>query len=87
MYSCEYSYDGLQYALGTKDNAIRVFDSLTKKEIVKLGGIDNKKVTGHQYKILALKFCRDHPKMLLSGGWDKNLIFWDLNSKFYFNLS
>lgn len=80
IFSCEYSHDGLMYALGLKDYSIRVFDSLTKKEIIKLGGIDNQKVTGHQSKIFSLKFVRDQ-KVLISGGWDDILIFWDLSSK------
>lgn len=79
IFSCEYSHDGLLYALGLKDYSIRVFDSLTKKEIIKLGGIDNQKVTGHQSKIFSLKFVRDQ-KVLISGGWDDIVIFWDLIS-------
>jgi WD40 repeat protein len=82
IYSCEYSHDGMYYALGLKDYSIRVFDGLTKKEVVKLGGIDNQKITGHQSKIFALKFVKDQ-KVLISGGWDDTLIFWDLNSKIF----
>ncbi len=81
IYACEYSYDGAYFALGLKDYSIRVFDSLTKKEIIKLGGIDNQKITGHQSKIFALKFVKDQ-KVLVSGGWDDTMIFWDLTSKF-----
>ena len=86
IFSCAYSQDGLLYALGLKDYSIRVFDGLTKKETIRLGGIDNQKITGHQNKIFALKFVRDQ-KVLISGGWDDTLIFWDLLSKlkeFYF---
>lgn len=79
IFSCEYSQDGMLYALGLKDYSIRVFDSLTKKEIIKLGGIDNQKVTGHQSKIFSLKFVRDQ-KILISGGWDDVMIFWDLTT-------
>lgn len=80
IFSCEYSHDGLFFALGLKDYSIRVFDGLTKKETIKLGGIDNQKITGHQSKIFSLKFVRDQ-KVLISGGWDDTLIFWDLISK------
>lgn len=79
IFSCEYSHDGLLYALGLRDYSIRVFDSLTKKEIIKLGGIDNQKVTGHQSKIFSLKFVKEQ-KILISGGWDDVLIFWDLTT-------
>ena len=80
IFSCEYSHDGLMYGLGLKDLSIRVFDSLTKKELIKLGGVDNQKVTGHQNKIFSLKFVRDQ-KILISGGWDGVIILWDLTSK------
>lgn len=80
IFSCEYSHDGLMYALGLNDLSVRVYDSLTKKEIIKLGGFDNQKVAGHQNKIFGLKFVRDQ-KALISGSWDKILIIWDLTSK------
>jgi len=57
-----------------------VFDGVTKKEVVKLGGFDNNKIAGHQNKIYALKYHKDNPKILISGGWDDTLLFWDLTS-------
>lgn len=80
IYSLEYSNDGLTYAMGLKDCSIKVFDGTTRKEIVQLGGVENAKVPGHQNKVYALKYHRDDPKVLISGGWDDNLLFWDLNS-------
>lgn len=58
-----------------------MYDGVTKKEEIKLGGIDNHKVTGHINKIYALKYHKDNPKILISGGWDDNVLFWDLTSK------
>lgn len=80
IYACEYSHDGMYYALGVKDNSIRVYNGLTKKEIIKLGGVDNQKVTGHQNKIYALKFVKDQ-KIIIGAGWDGVVIFWDWTSK------
>lgn len=80
IYSMDYSNDGMQYALGFKDYSIRVFDGVTKKEEVKLGGYDNHRVTGHTGKICALKYHKDDPKILLSGGSDGNILIWDLTS-------
>ena len=54
---------------------------------MKLGGIDNYKVTGHQNKIYALRYAKDNPKLLISGGWDDTVLFWDLNSKNNYNKS
>lgn len=80
VYSIEYSNDGLHFACGIADASIQVFDALTRKEEVTLGGFNNKKVAGHQNKIFALKYHRENPKILISGGWDQVLIYWDLNT-------
>jgi WD40 repeat protein len=50
--------------------------------VIKLGGFDNNKIAGHQNKIYALKYHKDNPKILISGGWDDTLLFWDLTSKY-----
>lgn len=77
----EYSNDGMNYALSVKDNSIRIYDGVTKKEVMKLGGNDSTKIIGHQNKIYALRYHKDNPKILISGGWDDNVLFWDLTSK------
>ena len=80
IYSLEYSNDGLNYAVGIADCSIRIFDGVTRQEELILGGKDNTKVVGHMSKIYALKYHKDNPKVLISGGWDDNVIFWDLNT-------
>jgi COMPASS component SWD3 len=79
-YSIEYSNDGLHYACGIADASIQVFDAVTRKEEITLGGFNNKKVAGHQNKIFALKYHRENSKILISGGWDQVLIYWDLTT-------
>ncbi|MCQ2817548.1 MAG: WD40 repeat domain-containing protein [archaeon] len=32
-------------------------------------------------KIFAIKYHPDNPKVLLSGGWDQNVLIWDLNTE------
>ncbi len=56
-----------------------MYDGVARNEEIKLGGLDNHKVTGHQNKIYALKYSKDNPKVLISGGWDDTVLFWDLN--------
>ena len=81
IFSMDYSNDGNDYALGFKDFSIRVYDGVKKSEKLKLGGHDNHKVTGHMSKIYAIKYHKDNPKILLSGGWDGNVLIWDLKRK------
>ena len=33
---------------------------------------------GHTNKIFSLKFDHAHPEIFYSGGWDRNVIVWDL---------
>ena len=80
IYSIEYANDGMHYAVGLADCSIRIFDGVTRKEEIVLGGKDNLKVVGHMNKIYALRYHKDNPKILISGGWDDNVLFWDLTS-------
>ena len=86
IFSMDYSNDGSDYALGFKDFSIRVYDGVKKVEKLKLGGHDNHKVTGHMSKIYAIKYHKDNPKILLSGGWDGNVLIWDLNTETPINI-
>ena len=86
IFSMDYSNDGSEYALGFKDFSIRVYDGVKKSEKLKLGGHDNHKVTGHMSKIYAIKYHKENPKILLSGGWDGNVLIWDLNTETPINI-
>ena len=86
IFSMDYSNDGNDYALGFKDFSIRVYDGVKKAEKLKLGGHNNHKVTGHMSKIYAIKYHKDNPKILLSGGWDGNVLIWDLNTESPINI-
>jgi COMPASS component SWD3 len=81
IYSIEYSNDGLNYALGLKDSSIRIFDGVTRQQTAVLGGPDNKKVIGHSSRIYGLRYHKDNPKILISGGWNNYVIMWDLNTE------
>ena len=37
--------------------------------------------TGHANRIFSLKFLNDNTNVLLSGGWDSNVFFWDIREK------
>ena len=37
-------------------------------------------------KIYAIKYHKDNPKILLSGGWDGNVLIWDLNTESPINI-
>lgn len=36
---------------------------------------------GHSNRVFAIKFLEDQPNVIISGGWDANLIIWDIREK------
>ncbi|CAD8172100.1 unnamed protein product [Paramecium pentaurelia] len=69
--------DGDQFATAGKDFKIRVYDD-EKKEIIHTFDKADYNQPGHQNRIFALKYLEETPNILLSGGWDGNLLIWDL---------
>lgn len=50
---------------------------------LELGGEEYFPFQGHTMRIFCVKFNKDleNPNLLYSGGWDQNLITWDLRTK------
>jgi COMPASS component SWD3 len=73
----DYSRDGNFYAIGCKGGNIKVFDETTKSETVSLRmGMGDR--MGHSNRVFSVKYIDEHT--LISGGWDNNLIMWDLRT-------
>lgn len=36
---------------------------------------------GHNNRVFCVKFIPEHPNLILSGGWDMNIHFWDQREK------
>ncbi len=73
----DYSPTGTSFACGGEDCAVRVFDEQTRKEKVCLVGGGTGE-PGHSNRVFAVKFDRDNPNIIVSGGWDKTLKIWDV---------
>lgn len=76
-YSCEYKPDATAYAIGCKDNVVRVFDDSSKSIITQLGS-SRLYSLGHSSRVFSLKWVDE--TMLISGGWDNKIICWDLRT-------
>lgn len=50
---------------------------------MELGGEEYFPFQGHNMRIYCVKFNKDveNPNLLYSGGWDQNLITWDLRTR------
>ena len=73
----DYNSEGTSFAIGCQDKSIRVFDEGTKEKIADLTG-GNHQQLGHDNRIMSVKWIDS--TILLSGGWDNNLLVWDLRN-------
>lgn len=80
IYTISYRKDGERFITAGKDYTIRVYDEETKACIHKMekGILGN---TGHSNRIFASKWKPDDPNMLLTGGWDNNIMIWDMRTQ------
>lgn len=76
LYALDYQHDGLAFATAGKDTIIRLYDESTKSIISEFRGGGSH--PGHSNRVFALKFSKDDPNLLVSGGWDNTLIMWDI---------
>mmetsp|Transcript_38046 Transcript_38046/g.89007 ORF Transcript_38046/g.89007 Transcript_38046/m.89007 type:complete len:366 (+) Transcript_38046:91-1188(+) len=78
LFCIDYVADGSQFATAGKKREIRVYDESTKRLSQVLEGGDAVNTPGHSNRVFALKY---HPVMwsvLVTGGWDNTVQFWDL---------
>lgn len=68
---------GEKFALGCHDNSVKVFDENSRSYLYTCEpGRGNR--LGHSNRIFAVKWVDEH--VLISGGWDNNVILWDIRA-------
>lgn len=73
----EFDTQGLKFATAGLDKRIRLYDNNTKEIVRELFKCElSESSNGHINKVFALKFAK--PYLLVSGGWDGTLQFWDM---------
>jgi len=80
IYTISYCHDGTKFATAGKDYTVRVYDEETKALLISLekGVLYN---TGHSNRIYASKWKDDEENVLVTGGWDNNVMIWDVRMK------
>lgn len=68
----DYNPNGTAFATAGKDNTVRIYDEETKKVAHNLNSIKWHK-PGHNNRIFSVKFKKDEPDLIVSGGWDQNV--------------
>lgn len=81
IFCLDYSLLGGKFGTAGKDQIIRVYDEKTNKLVCNLEKGFMSSHVGHSNRIFALKWKPDDENIILSGGWDNTVLFWDLRSK------
>lgn len=78
LFCLDYIADGSQFATAGKKREIRVYDEATKKLTQVLTGGDSLNTPGHSNRVFSLKYHPTMRNVMVTGGWDNTVQFWDL---------
>ncbi|EAX87829.1 hypothetical protein TVAG_421680 [Trichomonas vaginalis G3] len=82
IFSLDVSPDGDKFATAGLDKSIRIYDYETQKILATLSKSQyNADSRGHTNRIFSLIFDPTDSNILVSGGWDDTIQFWDLRIK------
>ncbi|CAK56057.1 unnamed protein product (macronuclear) [Paramecium tetraurelia] len=76
----DFNFDGSLFATGGKDFCIRIYDDDIKSVQHQYQQADWGQ-RGHANRVFVVKFIPDQPNILISGGWDANILIWDIREK------
>jgi WD40 repeat protein len=78
LFCLDYASDGTQFATAGKKREVRVYDEATKRLSQVLEGGDSVNTPGHSNRIFSLKYHPTMRNVVVTGGWDNTVQFWDL---------
>lgn len=78
LFCLDYASDGTQFATAGKKREVRVYDEATKRLSQVLEGGDSVNTPGHSNRIFSLKYHPTMRNIVVTGGWDNTVQFWDL---------
>ena len=79
----DYNTDGDKFATAGNDVEVRIYDDEKKAVIQTMK--PTTKHPGHNNRIFSLCFHKEMPNLLVSGGWDKTVQFYDLRTGYVSN--
>lgn len=74
----QYRPDGEAFATAGRDGKVRVYDENTKTLVSILSDGASRAIAGHSSRVFALKYKPNDTNLLLSGGWDNQVLMWDM---------
>lgn len=79
LYGLDYHPDGDKFAVCGKDTSIRIYDESTKSVMTTLH--EGSTIPGHSNRVFSVHYNKDDPNIIVSGGWDNNLIVYDVRKE------
>jgi COMPASS component SWD3 len=73
----DYSPDGSLFATGGSDKQVRLYDDNTKSLITVMKPA-HFNLPGHSNRIFCLNFHKENTNLMVSGGWDNTIQFYDI---------
>lgn len=78
LFCVDYASDGSQFATAGKKREVRIYDESTKKLAQVLVGGDTINTPGHSNRVFSLKYHPTMRNVIVTGGWDNTVQFWDV---------
>ncbi|KAJ3260471.1 hypothetical protein HK103_000613 [Boothiomyces macroporosus] len=78
LHHIAYSSSGLTFVTSRSDDCIRVYDANTNHVIYNGKTMEEKGNIGHSNRVFCAKFHPKDSNFIISGGWDNNLLIWDI---------
>lgn len=83
VYAIDYDAEGAKFVTTGKDKSIRVYDEATKSLIATMrggAGYSVKTSPGHSNRVFSVKIVPHDENLVISGGWDNTIQFWDIRA-------
>jgi WD40 repeat protein len=80
LYCIDYNQDATKIAVCGSEPVIKIYDEEKRCLDFKLGG-EQTIPPGHSSRVYTVKFDKEDPRILLTGGWDYRVILWDLRDR------
>lgn len=85
LFALDIKSDASLLAAAGSDTVVRIWDEATGQltcELARLAGYAENTVSrGHHNRVFAVRFHPQEPKLLISGGWDEQVLVWDIRAK------
>lgn len=80
IFSIDYNSNGRQFATAGLDKIVRIYDDISMKLVQELDPFKSGHA-GHSARIFCVKFNKEDPNIMISGGWDNTIIIYDVREK------